>query len=490
MLKPVRIEAGLGNPPKEYTNNDPEAANFIIKHALKFDAKKPHEFIHEIKNIIETQYRNEDRAVFGKGPYEVRPEFQHLAVDDRKWSQMTHEQRMAKLNTYRKSDMKDKKTLPSEESGSGKQSTQSAVSLAALLPVTASGCGVTTVPMPILRAMFEKANRLLNTPDHVIPKPGATDGSFIVAGHGNQVHCVTPGKGGCLKCDRICVNSSTKICEHVLAVAHVRGSLAEYLAWYRRSRKGPRVLEMALGSGPKNAGKKPSKRKKTNARKPLVNETVGLLEQHSAVPAINPPTIPLNAVPIAAPDQMHLQNLNNWPNNSAPATAEQHSAVPPMNTPTVTRNTVSVAAPDQTHPPAQTNWPNTSVPATAQQHHGFQIQATSPHQSCSFKIKWVMGTRVSRCYGCNKEIKNPPESIPDDLIVVFRDIRQFRDRQTGQVQFTREPQNVHFHLRAACIRARYPSFHGASALFIPPDFPEHFRIEHIQRLNAEFGWTP
>ena len=124
---------------------------------------------------------------------------------------------MAKLNTHRKSDMKGKKTLPSKEIGSSKRSTQSAVSLAALLPVTASGCGVTTVPMPILRAMFEKANRLLNTPDHVIPKPGATNGSFIVAGHGNQVHCVTPGKGGCLKCDRICVNSSTKICEHALA---------------------------------------------------------------------------------------------------------------------------------------------------------------------------------------------------------------------------------------------------------------------------------
>ena len=73
----------------------------------------------------------------------------------------------------------------------------------------------------------------------------------------------------------------------------------------------------------------------------------------------------------------------------------------------------------------------------------------------------------------------------NDLIVVFRDIRQFRDRQTGQVQFTREPQDVHFHLRASCIRARYPSFHGASALFIP-DFPEHFRIKHIQRLNAEY----
>ena len=40
----------------------------------------------------------------------------------------------------------------------------------------------------------------------------------------------------------------------------------------------------------------------------------------------------------------------------------------------------------------------------------------------------------------------------NDLIVVFRDIRQFRDRQTGQVQFTREPQDVHFHLRAFCLR--------------------------------------
>jgi len=68
----VRIDAGLGNPPSEYTNNDPEAANFMIKHGLHFDAKNPHEFIQEIKNIIETQQRNEDRAVFGKGPFQIR----------------------------------------------------------------------------------------------------------------------------------------------------------------------------------------------------------------------------------------------------------------------------------------------------------------------------------------------------------------------------------------------------------------------------------
>ena len=40
MLKSVRIEAGIGNSPKEYVNNDPGAPNFMVKHALNFDPKK------------------------------------------------------------------------------------------------------------------------------------------------------------------------------------------------------------------------------------------------------------------------------------------------------------------------------------------------------------------------------------------------------------------------------------------------------------------
>ena len=47
MLKGVRIEAGLGDPPCEYIDNDPEAANFMLKHGLHFDPKKPHHFIEE-----------------------------------------------------------------------------------------------------------------------------------------------------------------------------------------------------------------------------------------------------------------------------------------------------------------------------------------------------------------------------------------------------------------------------------------------------------
>lgn len=277
MLKPVRIDAGLGNPPSEYVNNDPEAANFMIKHRLHFDAKKPHEFIQEIKKIVETQQRNEDRAVFGKGPYQVRDGFSHLIVDDIMWGQLTHEQRMRKLSAFLKAGIEDKNDpIQDPDKPAGIDTSPS-------LTLTAENSGITTIPTAILEVMFDKAANLIAIPGNVIPKPGATDGSFIVAGACNRIHVVTPGKGalGSLLCDRSCVNHSTKMCEHTLAVAQVVDKLAEFIAWYKRSRRGPKMTDMAVTGGPKSAGKKPSKRKRSNAKSQSVHETVDLLQDPS-----------------------------------------------------------------------------------------------------------------------------------------------------------------------------------------------------------------
>ena len=37
MTRPVRTEAALGNPPTEFSTNDVEAANFMVKYGLHFD---------------------------------------------------------------------------------------------------------------------------------------------------------------------------------------------------------------------------------------------------------------------------------------------------------------------------------------------------------------------------------------------------------------------------------------------------------------------
>ena len=64
------------------------------------------------------------------------------------------------------------------------------------IPLSAAESGNASIPMPILDSMFERANRLLESPENVISKPDATDDSFIVAGYSNKINVVTPGKSG------------------------------------------------------------------------------------------------------------------------------------------------------------------------------------------------------------------------------------------------------------------------------------------------------
>lgn len=88
----------------------------------------------------------------------------------------------------------------------------------------------------------------MSTPGSIVLKPGASDGSFMVAGVSNKVHSVTPGKGGSLSCD-----CSTKICKPTLTVAQLNGTLQEFVTWYKRSKRGPNITSMAAAGEPKSA---------------------------------------------------------------------------------------------------------------------------------------------------------------------------------------------------------------------------------------------
>ncbi len=89
-----------------------------------------------------------------------------------------------------------------------------------------------------------------------------------------------------------CINYATKICEHVLAVAQLRGTLDEFVAWFKQKKNKLVMMEMAEERGPKNVGRKPSKRKRSNSKGQVVKEYVDLLgdndtgtSSHSMQPA-------------------------------------------------------------------------------------------------------------------------------------------------------------------------------------------------------------
>ena len=65
------------DPPNQFTSNDLESGNFIIKHGINFYKQKSQEFLEKVKKeIINMQFRNEKRVVFEKDSYELRKEFE------------------------------------------------------------------------------------------------------------------------------------------------------------------------------------------------------------------------------------------------------------------------------------------------------------------------------------------------------------------------------------------------------------------------------
>ena len=64
--------------------------------------------IEKVKEIINMQVRNEDRAVFGKGPYKLPKGFEKHYVNDFKWGQLTAQQRLTKIKEFRNVCMNEK----------------------------------------------------------------------------------------------------------------------------------------------------------------------------------------------------------------------------------------------------------------------------------------------------------------------------------------------------------------------------------------------
>ena len=197
-------------------------------------------------------------------------------VDDLTWGGLTHKQRMRKLSTFLMTGMDGKEDVIHKETANHKETPSTST-----LSLTARESGITTIPTAILEALFDKAANPVSTSGSVVPKPGASDGSFLVADVSNKVHSVTPGKGGSLSCDRSCINHSTKIYEYMLAVAQLKDTFPEFVAWYKRSKRGPNITSTAAAGGPKSAGRKPSKRKRSNAKTQPILQYIDLLQHKS-----------------------------------------------------------------------------------------------------------------------------------------------------------------------------------------------------------------
>ena len=55
------------------------------------------EFVGKLKELIDEQEKEVERAVIGRGKYRIREEYAHLQVNESQWFGMSKEQRQAHL---------------------------------------------------------------------------------------------------------------------------------------------------------------------------------------------------------------------------------------------------------------------------------------------------------------------------------------------------------------------------------------------------------
>ena len=449
-LKPVRRNAGLGDPPDPYYNNIPESANAIIKRAVEYEPKEMSNFITEMEGLITQQKKDCEAAVINRGPYTLVDEEKSLEIPPEKWFKMNVNQREHALQKYWKTRNQKQESEISKDDKKCQEKDQFQNS--STLSVDPEQSGLAGIPLLLLKDIFSEASKLLATEAAILPAPSLKESSFVVRNdNGARPYFVfqeANGKVVCEECERY---KSAKICCHSVAVAEKCGTLEKFISWYRRSPQTITATSFLTSDTSKTVGRKGDQEKSSTQRrkggrsKAQRSETVTTVQR-----AYAPPSQPLRHVQANTVSSYGASPLITLPTRPhSPATTLVHSS----------------GLPDQ--PPInRRNYPSPSYGS-------FVIYPLS-----------MCPPQVSTCYGCSAPLK-PAGQIappPGDLVIVSNMLRSF----TKNNMEYRKPSNVYFHCNTKCVQARQPYFLGVLCQ-IPFEVLNCISDQHRAYLRMNLG---
>jgi hypothetical protein len=187
MLKTVRAEAGLGSPPQPFTTNASETTNSVIKAHVRYaHSQLLMEFVNHLKDVVDEQERELERAIIKRGKFRFKEEYSHLEVEESQWFSMTPQQRQIHMKKVASARV-------------GKKSAN--VTCPQSLPVDVSDVAASTnLPLPCPQGIWSKATELLQAPGSIVAAPGHPANTWMVASRsGQRPHLVVPCKGGLIK---------------------------------------------------------------------------------------------------------------------------------------------------------------------------------------------------------------------------------------------------------------------------------------------------
>lgn len=432
MIAAIREECGLGSPPAAFTTNASETANYLLKHKVNYKRSELPEFLDKLRQLIQDQQSEVEKAVIGRGKYELRSHYRSWYIPESKWFSMSQSQRTTHLNKFAGASLIDIAESEVNEIRIGRDVTISST-LSVQLDTFASEV---RVPRTCLEGIWNKAAELLKTKDAIAQAPGVVDGYFVLSYSGRRPHLVVQKKGGTFACDSDCPNwKGLGICAHSVAVAEQCSKLPQLVKALKQSKKQPNVTSFAEATMPKGRGRKGSVAPRRKS-KPDHTPVETMVES----PALTRPCQQTQSPPVT--HQSQVQPYNSWPSPS--------TYFPPFSPPT---------------------W----------QYPSYCYQSSPAPPSHPFVLCQISGN-IKICIGCRNSYAKHA-TPPNDMCIKHQEWREYSTSSSPTVTQSRFG-NVYYHFSPECVWLRC-SWFIPSQLQIPDDLG--LQQAHKDRLSGLFN---
>ena len=241
MLKTLRREAGLGDPPRQFTTNDAESINAMVSRWLK-GKKGWDELAKCLHEFVISKYRELEMAVLGIGERQLATPFESLQKTPVEWRKMSRDDKRSVLKqAHLTTELPKSLSIGAEESGVG---------------------GFTSAE---LNDVWQKAETIMASPSNIVPFPN--NERQVICFADNSHFTVTKSATDRFSCDGKCRSYAFHeqlLCEHCLAVAESKGLLAEFLVSINTKRNASTVslVNKALQRQCANSGRKQTTKRK------------------------------------------------------------------------------------------------------------------------------------------------------------------------------------------------------------------------------------
>ena len=339
------------------------------------------------------------------------------------------------------------------------------------LSVPPEKSGITTISPELLESTWKKAERLLNKEGSICKAPGLVDAMCVASETATRPHFVSKLKNGIFACDESCIAwKSQKFCSHVLAVCEENQCLAEYISWYRSSKKKQSYTAALTHNQSKAVGKKPcdSRRKGSSSfKRPDIESSIDPLAYSSDLPKCSTPLVTMSYSPVTVTTTIQ----------SLPVTQQ----------PIVSANQIM----QMNYAPQSVTSPFHSSPAAIPASHSANNLSPTVTSNQPFQIKFLTPS-IKICAGCRGGYQRRPDGKhslppPNDLCLVHREQHLYYNVVNCKQQLS-SLSNVHYHANTTCPRSRFPDFNPHS-VEVPDDIKSKLQPEHWIFLTNTFRST-